>query len=219
MPMASRFISVLLILAVSLPLLHSSDPDPVADFAPPAQSFVLRNIFANGEILEDTGGVRAAVTTANFPAITTQGITYVRVHIVPCGCTLAHIHPRATEILTLISGGPLQVGFIDTKGTAHVNILYPGDVTLFPRGLLHFELNVGEETADYLSALNSENPGTQTSASALFKIPKRALAASLNLPWNLLGAINSTISQSAGPGLRKEARSGCVPGRDITTQF
>ena len=45
-------------------------------------------------------------------------------------------------------------------GTPHINILYPGDVTLFPRGLLHFEINVGKVTADYLSALNSQNPGT-----------------------------------------------------------
>ena len=36
--------------------------------------------------------------------------------MVPCGVNLPHTHPRATEILTLISGGPLQVGFVDTSG-------------------------------------------------------------------------------------------------------
>ncbi|MCO5556406.1 hypothetical protein L7F22_009955 [Adiantum nelumboides] len=94
---------------------RAADPDPVQDYAVDTKSFVVRDIFKQGEILHDTGGVRAALTTANFPAITTQGITYVRVRIVACGCTLAHSHPRATEIMTLISGGPLQVGFIDTK--------------------------------------------------------------------------------------------------------
>jgi len=35
-----------------------------------------------------------------------------------------------------------------------------GDSTLFPRGLLHFEINLGRENATYISALNSQNPGT-----------------------------------------------------------
>lgn len=199
--------------------MEASDADPVEDYAPQATSFVVRDIFKNGELLHDTGGVRAALTPHNFPAIMTQGITYVRVKVVPCGCTLAHSHPRATEIMTLISGGPLQVGFVDTKGEAHIEVIYPGDVTLFPRGLLHFELNVGDQIADYISALNSEDPGTLTSASALFKVPKRALASSLNLPWQLIDAINSTISQSTGPSIQKVARSDCVPGQDVTTHI
>ena len=47
----------------------------------------------------------------------------------------------------------------ECTGEAHIDILYPGDVTVFPRGLLHFELNVGKRTALYISALNSQNPG------------------------------------------------------------
>lgn len=45
-------------------------------------------------------------------------------------------------------------------GVLHPDLLYPGDVTVFPRGMLHFELNVGTEKALYFSALNSQNPGT-----------------------------------------------------------
>lgn len=92
-----------------------------------------------------------------------QGITYVRFEMEPCGVNELHTHPRATEILTLVSGGPLQVGFVDTKSTPHIEIIYPGDVTIFPRGMLHFEVNVGKTTALFFSALNSENPGTLVS--------------------------------------------------------
>ncbi|GLJ37201.1 hypothetical protein SUGI_0754550 [Cryptomeria japonica] len=68
-------------------------------------------------------------------------------------------------MLTLIiSGGPLQVGFVDTQGQAFIDILHPGDVTIFSRGTLHFELNVGTEEANYISALNSQNPGVVTSS-------------------------------------------------------
>jgi len=39
---------------------------------------------------------------------------------------------------------------------------------VFPRGLLHFELNVCDGTATAIAALNSQNPGTQIQAVALF---------------------------------------------------
>jgi len=45
-------------------------------------------------------------------------------------------------------------------GNPHLDIIRPGDSTLFPRGLLHFEINLGRENATYISALNSQNPGT-----------------------------------------------------------
>jgi hypothetical protein len=45
-----------------------------------------------------------------------EGLTVVRFEMVPCGVNVPHTHPRASELLSLISGGPLQVGFIDTLG-------------------------------------------------------------------------------------------------------
>lgn len=195
------------------------DPDPLWDYAAGVTSFVFKDIFKNGQIVKDTGGIRAGLSADTFPALAGQGISVVRFRVVPCGCQLAHHHPRATEVLSLIAGGPLQVGFIDTKGNAHISILYPGDVTVFPRGLLHFELNIGTEEADYISALNSQNPGTLTAAAAMFRIPERALASSLNLPASLLQKINSTLTPNIGPILRKARRSDCVPGKDITLDF
>ena len=165
-------------------------------------------------------------------------------------------------------------------GTPHINILYPGDVTLFPRGLLHFEINVGKETADYISALNSQNPGTlvgthpppytyihiprtlvyyllihsfihvcvvllmfhqeacilsyvvvaffgmlinvvgalQSVSLALFQVPARALATSLNASRAEVADVASTLFPY-GDGLKKTPGSGCIPGRDITTLF
>jgi hypothetical protein len=45
-----------------------------------------------------------------------QGITVVRFELLPCGVNVPHTHPRASELVSLISGGPMQVGFIDTAG-------------------------------------------------------------------------------------------------------
>lgn len=56
-------------------------------------------------------------------------------------------------------------------GDAHFDILYPGDATLFPRALLHFEINLGTKTASFISALNSENPGTLVCTKSLSNSP------------------------------------------------
>ncbi|RDX90680.1 Germin-like protein 12-1, partial [Mucuna pruriens] len=45
----------------------------------------------------------------------------------------------------------------------------PGDVFVFPIGLIHFQLNVGYGNAIAIAALSSQNPGTITVAKALFK--------------------------------------------------
>lgn len=46
-----------------------------------------------------------------------EGLTVVQFKMIPCGENLPHTHPRATELLSLISGGPLQAGFVDIKGS------------------------------------------------------------------------------------------------------
>ncbi len=40
----------------------------------------------------------------------------MRFELLPCGVNVPHTHPRASELVSLISGGPMQVGFIDTAG-------------------------------------------------------------------------------------------------------
>ncbi len=44
-------------------------------------------------------------------------------------------------------------------GVYHHDTLCAGDVALFPRGLLHFEQNLGTTNCTFISALNSQNPG------------------------------------------------------------
>ncbi len=64
--------------------------------------------------------------------------------------------------------GSLLVGFLSTNGTLFATILQQGDVFVFPRGVLHFELNVCDGTATAIAALNSQNPATQIQTVALF---------------------------------------------------
>ncbi|XP_057872520.1 germin-like protein subfamily 1 member 7 isoform X2 [Cryptomeria japonica] len=210
----------LVVVAVVLSIMNAgvygADPDPLTDFAPGLKTFTLRDIFSNGDVSVDSGGVRAATSVAKFPAAASQGLQYVRFKMVPCGVNLPHTHPRATEMLTLISGGPLQVGFVDTQ--AFIDILHPGDVTIFPRGTMHFEINIGFKEADYISALNSQNPGVLTSSVSILKLPLTTVATAFNITERAVKKLESTIYAS-GRGLKKTSKSGCVPGRDITVDF
>lgn len=219
--MAGRMVCVAfltILLSASLRKAGAADPDPLRDFAEGVEEFVLRDVVKTTGVT-GPGGIRADLPVSKFPALKSQGITVVRFKLFPCGENLPHTHPRATEILTMLSGGPLQVGFVDTSGNAHINILHPGDVTVFPRGMLHFELNVGTEDAEFLSSLNSENPGSLIAAQALFELPARALGVALNQPIKRLEQISKTLYAYDAPVVQKSTRAGCVPGKNIETDF
>jgi quercetin dioxygenase-like cupin family protein len=207
-----------LVCCAAIVSVNASDPDPLVDNPGGDNNFVLRDVFTNGAVTQGPGGTRAALNITGFPALVNEGITYVQFKMEPCGENLPHTHPRATEILTLVSGGPLQAGLVNTSGVSHIYILYPGDVIVFPRGLLHYELNVGTEQAFYISALNSQNPGVLTAGGVLFALPTRALATSLNQDPGTVEKLRSQI-YTYSDILQKDDNSGCVPGQGITTDY
>ncbi|BBN15631.1 protein MpCupin99 [Marchantia polymorpha subsp. ruderalis] len=197
---------------------EAADPDPLVDFSANAITPVFRNIFANGDVTTGSGGVRAALDIGKFRGLTSEGLTVVQFKMIPCGENLPHTHPRATELLSLISGGPLQAGFVDIKGEAHIHILYPGDLIVIPRGLLHFELIVGTETAFYVSALNSQNPGTLDSAGAVLQLSERAAAIALNQDVETIRALKLKRPYNEPPTLEAAKPGVCVTGHFVTTE-
>jgi uncharacterized protein YjlB len=78
-----------------------------------------------------------------------------------------HTHPRATEVLTVLQG-ELYVGFVSTANQLLATTLNAGDMFVFPKALVHFQLNVGVGAAVALSGLSSQNPGVQQVGPALF---------------------------------------------------
>jgi len=117
---------------------------------------------------------KANVTAASviqFPGLNTLGISAVRIDYAKGGINPPHTHPRATELLILLKG-ELYVGFVSTNGpnnTLFAATIYPGEAFVFPRGLVHFQLNVGKTPALAFAGLNSQNPGVQQIAPALFQ--------------------------------------------------
>ncbi|KAF2287441.1 hypothetical protein GH714_000433 [Hevea brasiliensis] len=84
------------------------------------------------------------------------------------GLNPPHTHPRATEILVVVEG-TLYVGFVTSNpNRLFTKVLYPGDVFVFPIGLIHFQFNIAKTNAVAFAGLSSQNPGVITIANAIF---------------------------------------------------
>lgn len=112
-------------------------------------------------------GLTPAFASVNYPGLNAQGLGLVRFDYARGGLVPPHTHPRASEVL-YVTHGIVFVGFVDSGGKFWSATLTAGDVFLFPRGLVHFQLNVGNGKAMSISTVNGQNPGVQLIASALF---------------------------------------------------
>ncbi|OIV90402.1 hypothetical protein TanjilG_10702 [Lupinus angustifolius] len=188
--------NTLLLLLPIFPLLFSitlaSDPDPVQDFCIPNPKFgSIRTIHGlhtiipcknssetNTEdfvfsgpkvagIFSNTGlGVISASPT-NFPGLNTLGMSFARADIKVGGINPPHFHPRATELVHVVKG-KVYSGFVDSTNKVFSTILEEGEVMVFPRGLVHFLMNIGDKPATLFGSFYSQNPGLQKIPSALF---------------------------------------------------
>jgi quercetin dioxygenase-like cupin family protein len=109
------------------------------------------------------------ITVLQIPGLNTLGISIARIDFAPYGVNAPHIHPRATEVLVVLEG-TLYAGFVTSNpdNRLFAKILNKGDVIVFPIGLIHFEINIGQTNAVALSNFNSQNPGVITIANAVF---------------------------------------------------
>ncbi|OAE24860.1 hypothetical protein AXG93_2931s1020 [Marchantia polymorpha subsp. ruderalis] len=122
-----------------------------------------------------TGGVGTLAFVKEWPALNTQGLSLLRLDINPGGIISPHTHNLATEILYVLEG-EMYTGFVTNNfgndptisNKLYAKVVKKGEAFIFPRGLLHFQLNKGKVLASSLNVLNSQNPGIQLMPSALF---------------------------------------------------
>ncbi|CAK9158412.1 unnamed protein product [Ilex paraguariensis] len=133
-------------------LAYTSDPSPLQDF----------RVAVNDS--------KAAVIVAQIGGLNTLGISMAYLDFAPYGLNPPHTHPCGTEILTVMEGA-LYVGFVTSNPNNRLTskVLCQGDVFVFPIGLIHFQLNVGNTPAVAIGALSNQNPGVITIANAVFK--------------------------------------------------
>ncbi|XP_028093535.1 putative germin-like protein 2-1 [Camellia sinensis] len=190
--MATHFFLVTIaIMALASTLASASDPSPLQDFCV-AVNDSKSAVFVNGKFCNDpklakaddfffsglltprntSNPVGSTVTPVNvmqIPGLNTLGISLARIDFAPYGLNPPHTHPRGTEILVVLEG-TLYVGFVTSnpENRLFTKVLYPGDVFVFPEGLIHFQFNEGKTNAVAISGLSSQNPGVITIANAVF---------------------------------------------------
>lgn len=181
--MLSR-IAVLFVIILNKYVSLASDPDPVQDFCIPntepasiviqcknssavtVEDFVYYGIKEHGEYSQ-TGLSSIAVNSKVFPGLNTLGMSLVRADFEVDGINVPHFHPRATEIAFVLKG-KVYSGFVDANNRVFAKVIEKGEVMVFPRGLVHFQMNVGDTPATILGSFNSQNPGLQRIPTAVF---------------------------------------------------
>ncbi|XP_042512503.1 germin-like protein subfamily 3 member 2 [Macadamia integrifolia] len=170
----------------------ASDPDPVLDFCIPytpkpesvtigplsglhwcknaseatADDFIFSGIKSAGDFKE-SGFSALSINPTAFPGLNTLGMSFVRADLDVGGINVPHFHPRATEV-ALVLEGKVYSGFVDSANRIYAKVIEKGEVMVFPRGLVHFQMNVGDSPATIYGSFNSQNPGLQRIPAAVF---------------------------------------------------
>ncbi|MCO5574701.1 hypothetical protein L7F22_028491 [Adiantum nelumboides] len=170
-------------------------PDPLAFNGVPCKAaanvqssdFVSQQLRAPANFSGKLGSAVNLANAATFAALNTQGLSMARIDYKPGGINPPHVHPRTTEVLYLAQGS-LLVGFVSTAPANKLfyQTIHAGDLFVFPRGLIHFQLNPDKsKPALAIAALNGQNPGASQLAVALFAsnpvLPEAVLEATLGL--------------------------------------
>lgn len=203
----------ILLLSLPLPSL-SSDPDPLQDFCiadlqgqfsvngfpcKPATNVTSNDFFFDGLAQEGNtsnpfGFSLQQGNVLAFPGLNTLGISMNKVDIAPGGINPPHSHPRATESGVVVRG-KLLVGLISTSNVFYSKNLTVGEMFVIPRGLVHFQMNVGEERAQIITAFNSHLPGAVIVSLSLFgsrpSVPNDVLTKAFQVDGSVIDQIKS----------------------------
>ncbi|CAL2239637.1 unnamed protein product [Prunus armeniaca] len=175
---------VLFVILLNSYVIRASDPDPVQDFCiantesashanqcknsslVTVEDFIYAGIKVPGKF-GPTGLSGVSVNSNVFPGLNTLGMSLVRADFEVGGVNVPHFHPRATEIAFVLEG-TIYSGFVDTNNKVFAKVIEKGEVMVFPRGLVHFQMNVGDTPATILGSFDSQNPGSQRIPAAIF---------------------------------------------------
>lgn len=132
------------------------------------------------------GGETAGADVSSFPILKDLGLATTVGFVEPCGMNTAHVHPRASEFLTVVkgelqSGMILQNGLLQAgKGTGEIRThLSQFQGTVFPQGSIHYQFNPSCAETIFVAHLNAEDPGTNQIAQGFFNLDGDVVAATL----------------------------------------
>ncbi|KAH0461007.1 hypothetical protein IEQ34_008582 [Dendrobium chrysotoxum] len=208
---------LLILLLAASTATFAADPDPLQDLcvadlnntikvngfvckpaaAVTAEDFAFKGLAKPAVINNTLGAVVTVGNVEKIPGLNTLGVSLARIDYAPGGLNPPHTHPRATETVFVLYGA-LDVGFITTANKLINKTIVVGETFVFPRGLVHFQKNNGEKPAAVISGFNSQLPGTQPIAAALFSasppVPDNVLAKAFQISTKEVEKIKSRFA-------------------------
>jgi len=207
---------LVVLLLLPLPSLFA-DPDPLQDFCiadlsastsingfpcKPASKvttddFVFDGLSKEGNTSNIFGVGITSADVLSFPGLNTLGVSLIRADLAIGGVVPPHSHPRATEAV-LIASGHILVGLVTTGNVYYSKVLTAGQLFIIPRGLVHFQRNVGPGKALFFTSFNSQSPGIAFISTNLFgttpSIPNDVLTKTFQVGDDVINSIKSKFS-------------------------
>jgi oxalate decarboxylase/phosphoglucose isomerase-like protein (cupin superfamily) len=153
---------------------------------------------------EGAGGAARSATLDQMPVLSGEGLSLTLMNLNPCGMNMPHVHPRASEIVYVIDGEDLQVGFAEeNNGRFIVNRISTGFSTIFPRGLIHYQINLSCKNATIIAALNNEDPGVISVAKQTFLFPNYVLSGTLGIPESEIDQLRDGLPKNPALSLQQ----------------
>ncbi|WCJ25995.1 Germin-like protein 1-1 [Euphorbia peplus] len=174
----STFFAIAMIISSSAIVSNAGDPDILKDFIAP---ILVPGFNLTSDYFTYTGfrqlvnlnitGTTAIVSKASmkeFPALEGQSVSVAALIYPPSGINPPHVHPRSAELLMVLQG-VLEVGFVDTTNKLFTQTLQAPDLFVFPKGLVHFQVNTRSDSPAYaLGMFGSANAGTSSLPVSVF---------------------------------------------------
>ena len=148
------------------------------------------------------GGEVILANRGTFPALTGLGTAFAGLFFAPCGLNTPHIHPRATEVLTLVTNGTLTAGFV-FDNTFNMEIsenLTQFQGMAFPMGSIHWQLNNECTPQVAIAGFSHEDPGASSIAQNFFVNTRQDIVeAALGFPAQITGDNFKAIKDNIPP--------------------
>ncbi|CAM0882309.1 unnamed protein product [Alopecurus aequalis] len=106
-------------------------------------------------------------TVSAFPGLNTLGVSITRTDLAPGGINPPHSHPRGSE-LVLVLKGEVMVGFTSATNRLYSKVVKQNELYVIPRGLQHYQLNVGTGDAVFMAMFDAQSPGLVVPTLGLF---------------------------------------------------
>eukprot|EP00180_Rhodochaete_pulchella_P001129 Plantae.Rhodophyta-Rhodochaete_pulchella.ctg19465.p1 GENE.Plantae.Rhodophyta-Rhodochaete_pulchella.ctg19465~~Plantae.Rhodophyta-Rhodochaete_pulchella.ctg19465.p1 ORF type:complete len:339 (-),score=33.24 Plantae.Rhodophyta-Rhodochaete_pulchella.ctg19465:307-1323(-) len=162
--------------------------------------------------LETDAGTFQLIGSATQPGLVDSGAAIARVVLRPGAINMPHYHPRATEVIFVVRGR-LRVCFNqENGGNRFCNDVKAGQLAVFPITTIHYQQNAGDDEAEFIAILTSDNPGAYSLPPRLFELPSEVLASAFDRTVMAINRWRDRIPSNPAP--RGRGR-GAIPAATV----